>query len=224
MNEKVQHLVQTVEDLLKEYQGLVEDGQRQREALVAGDMEALDRIVRGMDERMKRIAAHERRRLAIGEALAEEWGIRPDELRLSTVAERVGPATRRRMEEIAGEFDRVLTELERVNDQNRALTEQSLTYVRQMIDVITAAQDTGVYGPPDGARPYGPDAAGGPAGASFHGPQPEGGLAGTAYGPQSAGAPAVPSGTGPARGAAGAPVPPRSGMPAAGARLFDTRA
>ena len=199
MNEKVQHLVQTVEDLLKEYQGLVEDGQRQREALVAGNMEALDRIVRAMDERMKRIAAHERRRLEIGEALAGEWGIRPEELRLSTVAGRVNPGTRRRMEEIAREFDRVLTELERVNSQNRALTEQSLTYVRQMIDVITAAQDVGVYGPPDGVRAYGRDAAGGLAGASAYG-------------------------TGPAGGPVGAPVPPRSGMPQGGARLFDTRA
>lgn len=153
-------LIGVVETLLEEHRALLEEGRRQQQALIAGDIKALEEAVGRMDERVKRIAEREWVRQEIGLQLAARLGIPPEEVRLPVLAGRTGPEAARKMRELAEAFDRVMEELRRVNEQNRALTEQSLFYVRQMIDVLTDAQAPGVYGP---ARPAGPT-AGAPAG------------------------------------------------------------
>lgn len=138
--------------------GLLEATERVRQALVRGQVEALDGALRRQEELAAELAAAEARRRALVAELARELGCDGGEPTVTAVAQHL----RQRGEaslaaRVAEASARVASLVERVawlNAQNRALARQGLASIRAVWQALAGAEG---YGPaaPGGAAPRG---------------------------------------------------------------------
>jgi flagellar biosynthesis/type III secretory pathway chaperone len=140
-------LFTTVEAMLHEHEQLLELSKRKKEVLIEGDMKALNEIVNQEAAHVHRIERLEAERMGAGRLLAARLGLPIEELtatRVSALAN--SPEEAERIVNLTDRLRAVVLELQSLNELNRKLIEQSLSFVRTSIEVLTESPQVPTYG------------------------------------------------------------------------------
>ena len=140
-------LFAVVDAMLNTHQELLALAQRKRDVLIRGDMDALNLIVKEENTLVFRVEKLESERIAFGRLLAARIGVQPEQLTATRVAELAGDEEeKRRMEELSAQLRNVIGELQKINNTNKQLIEQSLQFIRTSIELLTESPQVPTYG------------------------------------------------------------------------------
>ncbi|WP_018132178.1 flagellar protein FlgN [Effusibacillus pohliae] len=142
----IQQLVETVEELLSEHERLLQLAERKKQALIKGDMEALQAVVNEEVQFIRKVEILEERRQEQGRQIAVQYGIRLEELTASKLAAlEPEPQRAAKIKLLTGRFAKVIGEIKAANELNGQLIRQSLDLVQRSIDLLVDVSDAGVY-------------------------------------------------------------------------------
>ena len=139
-------LIETVEQLIKEHEQLLQLAERKKRVLIDGDMESLQEIVNREVQAIRKVEKLETERMKQGERIAAAYGLKVEELTASKLAAmEPDPQRAARFNLLTGRFVKVMGELSAANDLNGQLIQQSLDLVQRSIDLLTVAPDALTY-------------------------------------------------------------------------------
>ena len=121
-------LTQVLENETVEYKKLVELSESLREALIASDVPAVERLTADQEEVSNGIQSLESRRARIMNDIAVVLNKKPEELKVSMLEETLAgqPALQQRLAAVRTELKQTMDELKRVNQTNQVLLRQSM--------------------------------------------------------------------------------------------------
>ena len=121
-------LTQVLENETVEYKKLVELSESLREALIASDVPAVERLTADQEEVSNGIQSLESRRARIMNDIAVVLNKKPEELKVSMLEETLAgqPALQERLAAVRTELKQTMDELKRVNQTNQVLLRQSM--------------------------------------------------------------------------------------------------
>ena len=124
---------------------LVSVGTRKRDALVALDMKGVEQATVRERTLLSALGPAAERRLHRTAEAARTLGLSEDGGAVTRIAQESSEPMRTQLLERAGELRRALQDLARVNGANKALTEQSLSHVKQFFRLLGGAGEEPVY-------------------------------------------------------------------------------
>ena len=147
METSLQHLI----DVLSEQLRLMEDMSRclaaEREAVISGDRQTLDREVAQKEKLIQRIKAAEERRQRQVETVSAGLGITDGKVTLEKLAEVASPAWQDRLRDCRDELRGVIGRVQAANQSNHTLVSQSLALVQGSLVMLgNISPDRGTYG------------------------------------------------------------------------------
>ena len=121
-------LTQVLENETVEYKKLVELSESLREALIASDVPAVERLTADQEEVSNGIQSLESRRTRIMNDIAIVLNKKPEELKVSMLEQSLAgqPALQERLAAVRTELKQTMDELKRINHTNQALLRQSM--------------------------------------------------------------------------------------------------
>ena len=121
-------LTQVLENETVEYKKLVELSESLREALIASDVPAVERLTADQEEVSNGIQSLESRRTRIMNDIAVVLNKKPEELKVSMLEQSLAgqPALQERLAAVRTELKQTMDELKRVNQTNQVLLRQSM--------------------------------------------------------------------------------------------------
>ena len=121
-------LTQVLENETVEYKKLVELSESLREALIASDVPAVERLTADQEEVSNGIQSLESRRARIMNDIAVVLNKKPEELKVSMLEETLAgqPALQQRLAAVRTELKQTMDELKRINHTNQTLLRQSM--------------------------------------------------------------------------------------------------
>ena len=121
-------LTQVLENETVEYKKLVELSESLREALIASDVPAVERLTADQEEVSNGIQSLESRRTRIMNDIAVVLNKKPEELKVSMLEQSLAgqPALQERLAAVRTELKQTMDELKRINHTNQALVRQSM--------------------------------------------------------------------------------------------------
>ena len=121
-------LTQVLENETVEYKKLVELSESLREALIASDVPAVERLTADQEEVSNGIQSLESRRTRIMNDIAVVLNKKPEELKVSVLEQSLAgqPALQERLAAVRTELKQTMDELKRINHTNQALLRQSM--------------------------------------------------------------------------------------------------
>ncbi|MFC4768256.1 flagellar protein FlgN [Effusibacillus consociatus] len=142
----IQSLVETVEELLREHEHLLQLAEEKKRALINGDMEKLQEIVNKEIHFIRKVEKLEELRIQQGKRIADEHGMKLEELTASKLAElESDPERTAKINLLTGRFLQVIGEVKAANELNGKLLQQSLELVQRSISLMTDVPDSGTY-------------------------------------------------------------------------------
>lgn len=130
------------------YRALVELSAKKKDALVAGDLEALDELVRAEEGLLWKAGRVEETRQVMATELADGLGLKDGERTLARLIDAVGEPWSARLHERQGELLKAIGDLAASNETNGRLIEQSLAQVRLTVGLLAKGRQPGAsYGP-----------------------------------------------------------------------------
>ena len=121
-------LTQVLENEAVEYKKLVDLSENLREALIASDVPAVERLTAAQEEVSNGIQSLESRRAHIMNDIAVVLNKKPEELKVSMLEESLAgqPALKERLAAVRTELKQTMDELKRINHTNQTLLRQSM--------------------------------------------------------------------------------------------------
>ncbi len=148
IQEQVDRMTAVLEQEAEVYRALVELSSKKQDALVAGDLEALDGVVRAEEALLWKAGRFEETRQMVATELADLLELKDGERTLVRLIEAVGEPRAAALRERQGEILRSVAELSANNETNGRLIEQALTQVRLTVGLLAKSRQAGAaYGP-----------------------------------------------------------------------------
>ena len=121
-------LTQVLENETVEYKKLVELSESLREALIASDVPAVERLTADQEEVSNGIQSLESRRTRIMNDIAVVLNKKPEELKVSMLEQSLAgqPALQERLAAVRTELKQTMDELKRINHTSQAMLRQSM--------------------------------------------------------------------------------------------------
>ena len=121
-------LTQVLENETAEYQRLAELSDDLREALIASDVPAVERLTAAQEEVANVIQSLETRRAHIMNDIAVVMNRKPEEIKVSTLEQSLArqPMQQQRLADARGELTQTMDRLKRINQTNQTLLRQSM--------------------------------------------------------------------------------------------------
>ncbi|MDB5084331.1 MAG: hypothetical protein JWN30_1217 [Bacilli bacterium] len=146
MHKQLENLIEIIERIIDEYNQLLTLGEAHKQALIKGDTTALDQVLKRISQSMRRINRLEVLRQEVGQEIAAQFSVEPEQITTSYLVQHSDAKTGERIQQLSNQCRDVVNQIQVVNQQNSELTEQSLSYVQEMIDLFMAMNDNGSYG------------------------------------------------------------------------------
>ena len=143
-------LTQVLENETVEYQKLIDLSEDLREALIASDVPAVERISAGQEEVANGIQSLESKRARIMNDIAVVLNKNPEELKISHQEETLAnqPREQERLAAVRIDLRETMSELKRINKANQTLIHQSmelLEFVLNLFRSMRQAPETANY-------------------------------------------------------------------------------
>jgi hypothetical protein len=140
------HLVDSLENLVKMYRGLLELIRKEKDLLVSANTKELDESNRTKEHMLAKIKLAEQTRMKIARDLAKEVGSDVDAPRLLELATNLPEEHADRLRNLHGVLDLLLRRVSNLNRENEALAQSALQTVNGAIDSLKdSLQDKVTY-------------------------------------------------------------------------------
>lgn len=146
MNDVIPALVRVLEQMLQAHRTLLSQIQKQQVALVRGDINQLNRDVQLLNANVERIQGFEEQRLSLVRKLADRYGMAPERLTVSFLAESLDHASSVRLKKVSGELAEVIEHIKRKNDENSELSRRSLANIDKTLELVSGTVGNSGYG------------------------------------------------------------------------------
>lgn len=127
------------------YQLLSELAIRKKAALIKGDLKEIEGVTKEERGIILSLSKLEEDRVKTQMHLAEEFGMQPNELSLSVLAEKINGPLGVKLTAVGDALLTMLTTLREENETNTTLIEQSLEYINYTVDLLTDVDDLPTY-------------------------------------------------------------------------------
>jgi flagellar biosynthesis/type III secretory pathway chaperone len=144
---QTERLLAIMERMRTVYERLAHLAQRHKEALVAGDLAAMESVIGEMQYQLDEVERLERDRRQVTAEVARALGVDADPPRVSALADQLDPATAAHLRSIADDLQAAITELARTNETNRQLVAQAQAYQQKFMEWLAGALAANTYGP-----------------------------------------------------------------------------
>jgi flagellar biosynthesis/type III secretory pathway chaperone len=134
-------LADVVQQELAVYQGILGKANQKKEALIKNDVNMLDHIVARESGAVKTMQELEERREGLIRAIAKKHGLDEKKVTLADIAA-LYPEESDALLTLKSDLSRVLAEIQKVNEANRALLDTHLQYTSFCINLLTGAAST----------------------------------------------------------------------------------
>lgn len=134
----LQLFIKTLEELNQIHNQLSKVSLEKREALIKGDIDQLSELVKQESQLVRKIGKLEEERSFQLQQYGSKQGIKTDNLNFQDLLQTIpNKEEREKIESLTGELQHILGQLREQNDLNMRLTEDSLAYINQSIEVMT---------------------------------------------------------------------------------------
>lgn len=140
-------LVAILLETLSIYEILLDLSKAKREILVQAKPKELELITKQEEAIILKAGKIEAVRVSVITELANVYGIESNEISLSNLVKSADSKTSQQLNEINGNLDRVLHELEKNNKINVELISQSLNFVNYNINILAQTMSEPTYAP-----------------------------------------------------------------------------
>jgi len=120
---------------------MLELSQEERGIIISGDAERLEDIVRRQFKELSKLNAIEKKRVAMHKDISAEFGITPQEVTVSAIAERAAPDERESIVRLQTELTRLLTQHTDMNMENRELIKAHIEYSDAILNLMVDSED-----------------------------------------------------------------------------------
>ncbi len=146
----MENLIEVLDKECSEYEVLLALSQRKTPIIVSGNLEDLQKITDEEQEVVSRVSNLEKRRVTVTADIANVLNKDVETLKLANLVDMLAgrPAEQRALAESHDRLQRVVRELQRINEQNRELLSNALEMVEfelNMFQAIKAAPETANY-------------------------------------------------------------------------------
>ncbi|GGF91545.1 flagellar protein FlgN [Paenibacillus abyssi] len=148
MNEAVQIIAQTLDELTDTYRQLITVGTDKREAILSNQTDAVAAITNRESKLIQTVAELDKRRLlAVGKYVAGLGIVSTGSFRMEQLVKMVHRAEEKQLLRTAcDELFAALTELKEINDFNQQMIKLNLEYISHSIDLIAGpSEDDATY-------------------------------------------------------------------------------
>ena len=145
MEDLLNGLIDVVQQELTVYQSVLGKANQKKEALIKNDISMLEHIVARESGIVKTMQELEQRREGLIRAIAEKHGLDEQKATLADIAA-LYPDKSETLLTLKTELSRVLAEIQKLNEANKALLDTHLQYTSFCINLLTgAASQLGTY-------------------------------------------------------------------------------
>lgn len=145
MNSKFIELRDHLGNILNLYKELIELSREKQGELVKGNVESLDKLNKKEENLVFQASRMEAERYRCAREMAEVYNLSED-AKLSELIEEAPPKEKEELTILLNELLLVVEEIDKLNQENIALIQQSLKYVNFTIDVLSQNPPSGTYG------------------------------------------------------------------------------
>lgn len=146
MKELWDELLQVLTETLEVYQAILTASQEKREVLVHGKVQELELLNQKEEWLILQAGKLDVRRDNLVERLAVQQG-QAAGTALTELQSSAEPAVREQIQEIAAQFDAILSPLMTLNKLNTELIKQSLVFVNYSMNLLTQSESDNTYAP-----------------------------------------------------------------------------
>lgn len=144
----VAQLIAVLEAHREVYADLLSLGRRQKELVIKGDLAGLEALLEVQQALVHRAGHLEGERCRLTDALARGWGVPVDSLSLTRIQERCqehGWPEAVRLGELRSALERLVADLQEVNQENERLLKRALALVRYTLDLMLPGEASPGY-------------------------------------------------------------------------------
>jgi len=132
-------------DLLTTQKGLLENlldlAFQERQAIVKGEHEKLEEVVRSELRELSKLGSIEKKRTALHQTISKEFGLATKEITVSEIIRRALPEEREPLKKIQIELTELIGRHAGVNKENRELIETHREYSEAMLNLLVESED-----------------------------------------------------------------------------------
>jgi len=120
---------------------MMELSQEERLAILGGQADQLESVVRLELKELSKLGAIERKRTALHDTISNEFGLIGDEITISAIAERAEPDERETIKKLQTELTTLINRHTDLNNENRELIKAHLEYTESMLELMVDSED-----------------------------------------------------------------------------------
>lgn len=113
----------------------------ERGIIISSDAVSLEDVVRRQFRELSKLNSIEKKRLAMHDDLAEEFGLLPDDVTVSAIADKAKPYERDEIVRLQTELTKLIGEHTELNMENRELIKAHIEYSDAMLNLIVDSED-----------------------------------------------------------------------------------
>ncbi|MFV9510515.1 flagellar protein FlgN [Tepidibacillus sp. LV47] len=150
-----QLLMNVMRDLYQAHTEMLEIAKNKKQILIEGNIEELSRIMNVESQWVKRVGKLEDERIAAVEQLLKEKGIVLQEVTMNDLVKMMtSPQEKEQLQQIRLKLTEVIQEIQKLNDLNSLLIQQSLDYISNSIETVMGEpKNSYTYGNPISVKP-----------------------------------------------------------------------
>ncbi|GAB7389198.1 hypothetical protein BSNK01_30360 [Bacillaceae bacterium] len=140
--EPLRAMMEVLARMIEVHRDLLALAKEKKQALLSGSLDALAAVVQKEAKYVKEITELENERRRRADEYLRTVGIVPEPLPLNELIKLVHKAEEKeKLREMGEELGKLVGELRQLNELNQQLIEQSLSYVQQMVALLTGGQE-----------------------------------------------------------------------------------
>jgi len=120
---------------------MLELSREERQIIINGESEKLEDVVRRELRELSKLGAIEKKRTALHNAIAAEFGLPEQGLTVSAIAERAQPDEREAIVKLQKELTAIISQHTLLNTENRELIKAHIEYSETMLDMMVGTED-----------------------------------------------------------------------------------
>jgi len=128
-------------DQKKALEHLLELSREERQIIICGEANKLEKVVRLELKELSKLGAIEKKRMALHKSIASELKLPENELTVTAIAERAEPDEREAIRKLQAELMELISEHTALNAENRELLSAHLEYSETMLDLMVGVED-----------------------------------------------------------------------------------
>lgn len=147
MNQLIEQLLKDIQSMIGHHRQLIGLAEKQRQALISGDTEALQELLPKFESHTSAILETEHHRIEVTNTLATQLGLDGQSVTVTLLVGKLDNVSGERLERSSDQLKQVVSELAVANERNAMLTKFSTDYTQKVLEMVVGVGRNENYGP-----------------------------------------------------------------------------